>query len=87
MTQPDVFDVYRNALFVALTIYTVVVMAITIGFGAKILAGRDPRKRLLRLYLSYQLLTIRIRPLADQLTATALWSLALLGLWWLHHLI
>ncbi|MBL8879584.1 MAG: hypothetical protein JNG88_10740 [Phycisphaerales bacterium] len=85
MSSPDVFDVYRNALFIALTIYTIVVMAITIWFGAKVLAGRDPRKRLLRLYLSYQLLTIRVRPLAGELARTGFWTLALLGLWWLHH--
>lgn len=85
MNSPDLFDVYRNALFIALTVYTVVIMAVTMWFGARILVGQDPRKRLLRIYLSYQLLTIRIRPLAGELVAMAVWTLSLLGLWWLHH--
>jgi hypothetical protein len=60
----DPFLIFRTCIFVAVGVYTGLTMLGTIFKMVQILSGTDPRKRLLRTYLSYQLLAIRIRPLA-----------------------
>lgn len=84
MGSSDPFDVFRTALFVAVTLYYVVVTAAGAWQVARLLMGNDPRKRLLRTYLSYQLVSVRIRPLAGELVQIGVWTLVLIGLWWLH---
>lgn len=84
MTDIDPFAIFRTTLFIALAVYTIVTAAGTILRVAVVLGGSDPKKRLLRAYLSYQLVRVRIRPLAAELLEIALWVAVLLGLWWLH---
>jgi len=84
MTTIDPFRVFRTALFIGVAAYTLVTTAGTIWRMIVVLSGRDPRKRLLRAYLSYQLVTVRLRPLAGELLGLAFWLAALLGIWWLH---
>lgn len=84
MTAIDPFTIFRTTLLIGVTTYTVVTMAGTVARVAVILRGHDPHKRLLRACLSYQLLTIRIRPFAGDLLEIALWLAVLFGLWRLH---
>lgn len=84
MNEIDPFAIFRTTLFVALAVYTVLTTAGTIWGVAVVLRGNDPRKRLLRAYLSYQLVSVRIRPLAGELLELAFWLAVLLGVWWLH---
>ena len=84
MTEVDPFRVFRTALFMGVAAYTLVTTAGTIWRVVAVLSGSDPRKRLLREYLSYQVLSIRLRPLAGELLELAFWLAILLGIWWLH---
>jgi hypothetical protein len=80
----DPFNVFRTAVFVGVTTYTVLALAGTMMRLAAILRGSDPEKRLLRAVLSYELVSMRLRPLLGELWQLAFWSAALLGIWWLH---
>ena len=84
MTDIDPFAIFRTTLFIALAVYTLVTTVGTILRVAVVLSGSDPEKRLLRAYLSYQLVSVRIRPLAGELLEIAFWVAVLLGLWWLY---
>lgn len=84
MESLDPFAVFRNTLFVALAIYTLVTTAMSVARVFVLLRGHDPRRQLLRVYLSYQLLSIRLRPLAGELWQIVLWCAMLLLIWWLH---
>ena len=80
----DPFILFRTTLFVFLGIYTLLTMAGTMWQVLRVLRGSDPQKRLLRLYLSYQLVSIRIRPLSGELLQLGAWAALLLAVWWLH---
>ncbi len=80
----DPFYVFRTLLGVFLTIYFVLWMTTFVWRLAGVLSGDDPRKKLLRTYLQYQLVSIRLRPLAGELFEIAIWLAMLAGLWWLH---
>ena len=84
MNEIDPFRIFRTTLFIALAIYTVLTTAGTIWQVTVVLRGSDPDKRLLRTYLAYQLLSFRLRPLANELAQIVFWIAALVGLWWLH---
>jgi hypothetical protein len=84
MADVDPFLVFRTALFIGLGVYTVLTLSATVLQLVRLFRGTDPSKRLLRAYVSYQLVTFRVRPLAGELTQIALWSLVLLFIWWLH---
>lgn len=85
MPDWDPFLIYQWALMLLVTIYYTVVTVVAVWQIAVVLRGSDPRRRMLRLYLSYQLVTIRVRPLASELTQIAVWSAALAALWWAHR--
>jgi hypothetical protein len=87
MTELDPFNVFRTALFLGVGAYTVLTTLGTIWRVVGLLRGRDPRKRLLRSYLSYQLATVSLRPLAGELAEIACWLAALIGIWRLHDLV
>lgn len=80
----DPFVVYRTTLFIALTAYYVLTTTVAAVRVAELLRGTDPRRRLLRVYLSYQLATIRVRPLASELIQILLLSGLLVLIWQLH---
>lgn len=84
MPDWDPFLIYQWLLMVLVTVYYAVVMAVAGWQIATVLRGNDPKLRMLRLYLSYQLVTIRLRPLASELLQIGVWSAALAGLWWVH---
>ena len=87
MDPVDPFWVFRTGIFFVLGVYTILVTTVTIFKIAHLLRGRDPRKALLRAYLSYQLVTIRLRPLAADLLEIALWLVVLFGIWRLERAI
>ncbi|MBU0637417.1 MAG: hypothetical protein KKB50_01025 [Planctomycetes bacterium] len=84
MAEFDLFVFFRTTLFMFLAIYTLLAGAGTIWRVTRALRGDDPRNRLLRLYLSYQLASVRLRPLSGELLMIAVWALALCSIWWLH---
>jgi hypothetical protein len=84
MQEFDLFTLFRTLLFVALTTYTVLATVSGLRRVVGLLRGRDPRKRLLRAYLGYQLVSLRLRPLAGELLQIAFWVTMLVCLWWLH---
>jgi hypothetical protein len=87
MSEIDSFELFRTTLFVALSVYTVATMALTSWHVARLLQGADPRRRLLRTYLGYVLVSFRVTPLRSELIQIALWTTMLLILWWLHTLV
>ncbi|GMU81942.1 MAG: hypothetical protein AMXMBFR47_18130 [Planctomycetota bacterium] len=84
MPDWDPFLIYQWMLMVLVTVYYAVVMAVAGWQIATVLRGSDPKLRMLRLYLSYQLVTIRLRPLASELLQIGVWGAGLAGLWWAH---
>ncbi len=87
MPELDAFQVFRTMLFVAVTVYTVIVTVESAVRVAALLAGRDPKRRLLRAYVGYNLVTFRVAPLAGELLQIAFWATILLVFWWLHTLL
>lgn len=80
----DPFTLYRSVLFVALAAYYAITMGVAAWHVAVLLQGSDPRKRLLRAYLSYQAVSFRVRPLRSELLQILFWCTILALLWWLH---
>ncbi len=87
MDKLDLFILFRTLLLVALTTYTVLLTAHGLRRLLGYLGGRDPQKRMLRVYLGYQLVSIRLRPLAGELCQIAFWVTMLAALWWLHRIL
>lgn len=84
MEMTDPFAVFRTALFIGLTVYYAVDMTLFTVRGLGLITGDDPRRRLVRAYLSYLLVTVRIGPLAGELRDIAVWTLVLLLLYGMH---
>lgn len=61
MTDFDPFAFYRTLLFVFLGVYTMLTLVSGTVRLWGLLRGETKAKRLLRLYLSYQLISIRLR--------------------------
>ncbi len=85
MPDDEPFLVFTQTLFIALTLYLIVSTFVTVRYLWGIFSGDDPARRLLRAYLSYQLLTFRVRPLLGELGQIAWWSLVLLGIYWCNE--
>lgn len=83
----DFFGVYCLTLYAGIIVYTVVAMGLTAVETAALLRGDEPQRRLLRSYLLYLLVSVRLRPLAGELIQVALLAAALGALWWLHGLV
>jgi hypothetical protein len=87
MADFDAFYLFRTTLFIAVSVFTVVTFAETvIGLG-RLLGGAEPHRQMLRKYLAYQVLSVRLAPLKGELALLGLWSLILLLLWFLHRLL
>ncbi len=80
----DVFEIYRTALFLALTLYYAVIMAASGWHIAGLLRGDDPTRRLLRVYLGYQVVSIRLRTFTPELLQMAAWLAGLGLVYWAH---
>jgi hypothetical protein len=78
----DLFVIFTNAIFVAVTVYYALWTVTMIRWTQQILSGGDPGRRLLRLYLSYHLITIDLRPLRNELLQLAAWMCVLVMLFW-----
>lgn len=83
----DFFLFFRMTLFVFLTIYTALMLLSGIRRLIALLGGEEPQKDLLRLYVSYHLLTIQLAPIRGELIQIACWLAVLLLVWRLHALI
>lgn len=87
MESPDLFVLFRTTLFFVLTVYTLVT-TVTAGWHVlRLLRGDTGHRRLLRTYLGYQLLSVRLEPLGGELLQIALWLTMLGVLWWLHGVV
>jgi hypothetical protein len=87
MPDFDLFTFFRSALFLFLGVYSLLLLLSTIGRLHALLSGSDARKQMLRVYLSYQVLTIHVKPFAGELAQIAGWLIVLGMLWWLHRLV
>lgn len=80
----DLFELYSAALFIFVMIYYALVFGFAGWHVARILRGADKHKRLLRTYITYQLVTVRVAPLATELLQILLWCFILTGIWYLY---
>ncbi len=83
----DLFAFYRTTLFLFLGTYTLLLTISSVWQVVRLLAGPERHKEFLRTYVSYQLLTMRIRPVRGELLQIAA-LVALLGVvGYLHTLV
>jgi len=87
MADFDLFIFFRTALVIFATTYSVLMLSSGIWRLVHLFGGQDAKMQMLRLYASYQLLTIRLTPVRDELTQIALWLILLVCVWRLHSLI
>lgn len=87
MAEFDLFIFFRTTLVIFLTTYALLVLGSTVWRLKRLFAGDDPSRQMLRLYVSYQMLTIRLAPLRAELVQIGFWSLVLVCVWWLHRLV
>ena len=87
MAEFDLFIFFRTTLVIFLTTYAALMLGSVVGRLVSLFGGEDPQKQSLRLYVSYQLLTIRLTPVRGELLQIALWLALLVGIWRLHALI
>ncbi|TWT45085.1 hypothetical protein RAS1_15060 [Phycisphaerae bacterium RAS1] len=80
----DLFILFRTVIFavVAAQLFSSIT-AWSLSL-ARALRGEDPHRRLLRVYLSYHLVTVRSAPLVRELWQIALCIAFLITLWALH---
>lgn len=87
MAEFDVFIFFRTTLVTFLMIYSLLVLSSTIWRLKSFFAGDEADKQILRLYVSYQMLTIRLKPARGELLQIGFWLLMLFCMGWLHTLI
>jgi hypothetical protein len=80
----DPFLFFRTLLTVFLTVYFVLTTLSLLRQWWVVLAGGTREKELLRVYLAYQLLSIRTAALRTELAQIGLWLVALVVLLWAH---
>ncbi|MBW7904155.1 MAG: hypothetical protein LC135_13545 [Phycisphaerae bacterium] len=83
----DPFILFRGLLVTLLTVYATLALVTGAVQFWRLISGEDRHKRLLRTYLGYQLLSLRLRPVAGELTQIAAWTILLIIVWRLHHLV
>ena len=87
MAEFDLFIFFRTALVIFATVYSVLMFSSGIWRLVDVFGGGDPKKQMLRLYMSYQLLTIRLSPVRGELIQITLWLILLVCIWRAHSLI
>jgi hypothetical protein len=80
----DLFTAFRSLLFLFLAIYAALMLWSMAWQVRRFLAGRGSAKRLLRTYLAYQIVTIRVQPAVGELLQIGFLLMVLLVIWWLH---
>jgi hypothetical protein len=87
MPEFDLFVFFRSTLVVFFTIYSVLLLCSSVWRLVAMFRGIDQTRQMLRLYVSYQLLTIQPKPVRGELVQIAFWLLILGGLSWSHALV
>ena len=87
MAEFDLFIFFRTTLVIFLTTYAALMLGSIVHRLVSLFGGEDPKKQTLRLYVSYQLLAIRLTPVRGELLQIALWLTLLVCIWRLHSLI
>lgn len=85
--QLDLFELYSAMLFVFVTIYYILVFSFAGLNVGRVLSGTDKHKQLLRTYISYHLVTLRVGPLMSELLQILLWCFILIGIWYFYWLL
>ena len=83
----DLFELFRTCLFVAVTVYSVLVLAVGYHNLRRLLDGQAPGTRLVRGVLGYLVATVSLRPIVGELWQIAGLTLLLSVLWWGHALL
>ena len=81
----DLFYFFRFVLAVTLSVYFAMVVGVGLWRLRVLLAGNEPHRHLLRAYLSYQLVSLRLRPLRGELVQIGLLLAAFILVCWLHY--
>lgn len=81
----DPFELFRTTLFIAVTLYTLAGVPMTVMIVRKVLRGAAMPQQMLRAYVIWLLLTVRWRPLRGELIQIALWGGVVLMLWQCHR--
>ena len=84
MPNIDLFTFFRTVVFIFAGAYALAMTAAGAWQIWTLLHGREPHQRLLHRYVSYQVATVRIGPLAGELVQIGLWSAVLGFIWWMH---
>ena len=84
MADLDLFYTFRTAIFIGVAVYSGISLASTAWFLVAYLRSDDPRMRFVRRYVTYQLASVRLTPLAGELFQMVLLLAALGSIWWAH---
>lgn len=84
MILSDPFETFRTLLAVVVSIYATAVTLSAIRGLQRLMAGDDPARQLLRRYVAYQFVTVRVRTFQRELFELSAWLAALGLLWWAH---
>jgi hypothetical protein len=87
IAEIDLFYFFRGVIFLFLAIYTLLAIVSSILRAYSAFAGDSNINRLVRVYASYQLISIRPRRFAGDILQIALLIAACVSVWWLHKLI
>jgi len=80
----DIFEFYRNLLFLILSVYTLVMTASMLVQFGWIFTSPDRMAAMLRKYLAVMLLRLTFRPLMGQLLQNVALLALFIWLVWLH---
>lgn len=84
VAELDLFYTFRTAVFAGLVIYAVLSLSATVWQVVAYLRSDDPKVRWVRRYVTYQLVSMRLSPLAGELFQITLLLAALGTIWWAH---
>jgi hypothetical protein len=84
MLEFDFYYFFSFLLMLFVWTYTILCWIDSVRTTRQFLRGQDEGHRLMRLYLSHLLVTIRLKPLAEELLQIGLWVVILGVLVWLR---
>ena len=84
VAELDLFVTFRTAVFVGLVIYAGLSLSATAWQVVAFFRSDDPKVRWVRRYVTYQLVSMRLSPLAGELFQIALLIAVLGTIWWAH---
>ncbi len=80
----DPFETFRTLLAAFIAVYTALYLLVSLRTLHGWLAGDDPGRLVLRRYLAYQMLSVRVRRFTRELVELLAWSVAFVCLWCAH---